>query len=162
VDVGEIEDSGEREVEWPGDQPVPESLERGAPHYLTLGGLLGGSGTLVLLATIAEPDPRGYGTHEQLGLSPCRLKQWTDVPCPGCGVTTATTLALQGRPVDSFLVQPFGLLTAIGLPLLTLWAVLGHLRGADVYRTIETRKGRWVKVLLALLGMAWIYKIVAG
>lgn len=147
-------------TDWPGDKPTP--LVRGTPHYLTLFGLLGATGSMALLALVAEPDDRGFGTHEQLGLPPCRLKQWTDIPCPGCGVTTSVTLAVQGRPLDSFQTQPFGLLTAFGLPLLTVWALRQHWRGEDVYRRIESRYGKWVKLVAALMGVAWVYKLIAG
>lgn len=146
--------------EWPGDEFVPR--KRGGSHYLVLSGVLGATASVVVLAFATEPDPRGYGTHEQLGLAPCRMMEWTGVPCPGCGVTTSVTLAAQGSPVDAFWVQPFGVLTVIALPLLTIWAVVGHLRGEDLYRNIEERRAPWVRVGLALLGLAWIYKIVVS
>jgi len=160
VDTSDPNTSTPSEVDWPGDERTAH--KRGVPHYLVLSGFLGATATMGLLAVVAKPDARGYGTHEQLGLSPCRLKQWTDIPCPGCGVTTSVTLAVQGRPLESFLVQPFGLITAISLPLLSIWAVLGHFRGVDVYRTIETRKGRWVKIAAGLMAVAWAYKLIAG
>jgi len=145
---------------WPGDEAAPQA--RGGSHYLVLYGVLGATASIGILALVAVPDPRGFGTHEQLGLAPCRMKQWTGVPCPGCGVTTSVTLAAQGHPLQSFLVQPFGLFTAIALPLFSIWAIRGHLRGIDLYRTIEERRGPWVKSVLALMAVAWIYKIIAG
>lgn len=114
---------------------------------------------MVLLAVVAQPDERGYGTHEQLGLAPCRMMQWTGVPCPGCGVTTSVTLAAQGHPLESLAVQPFGLLTAISLPLLALWALAVHLRGGDLYGRLSARGGRAAKAALALMGLAWVYKL---
>lgn len=145
---------------WPGDETTLRT--RGGSHFLVLLGSLGATGTIGVLALVAEPDSRGFGTHEQLGLPPCRMMEWTGVPCPGCGVTTSVTLAAQGEPVQAFLVQPFGVLTVIALPLLSIWAVLGHLRGADLYSTIEQRKGVWIKATLLLMGLAWIYKIVVS
>lgn len=117
---------------------------------------------MVLLAYLVEPDERGYGTHEQLGLAPCLLKEWTNIPCPGCGVTTSVTLAVQGHPVQAFLTQPFGLVTVLALPLLTIWAVMRHVQGVDIYRRIELRKGRWVRAGLGLMAVCWVYKLIAG
>ena len=122
-------------------------------------GVLGATASLPLLALLTEPDPRGFGTHEQLGLAPCRMMQWTDIPCPGCGVTTSVVLTTQGQPVEAFLSQPFGVLCVLALPLLSVWALVGHFRGQDLYRNIEERRGPWVRVTWLLLLAAWIYKI---
>jgi hypothetical protein len=43
-----------------------------------------------------DPDPRGYGTHEQLGLTPCFFQNWTGHLCPACGTTTAWAHAVRG------------------------------------------------------------------
>ena len=51
---------------------------------------------LVITARKLEPDPRGYGTHEQLGLTPCFFHQSTGHICPACGTTTAWAHALRG------------------------------------------------------------------
>jgi Protein of unknown function (DUF2752) len=142
---------------WPLEGAVV--AKRGTPHWLILLGFWGATATMVLLALVAKPDERGFGTHEQLGLPPCRMMAWTDVPCPGCGVTTSVTLASQGQFVESFLVQPFGLLTAIALPLLALWALFVHRRGADLYEVIARHRAGWVKVTLGLMGAAWVYKL---
>jgi hypothetical protein len=148
---------GAEEAEWPLEQP--EARRRGLPHTLILLGFWGATATMLLLALIAQPDPRGFGTHEQLGLSPCRMMQWTGVPCPGCGVTTSLTLAVQGHPLESLAVQPFGLLTAIALPLLALWALAVHLRGGDLYERLSARRGLALKSALVLMGLAWVYKL---
>ena len=149
---------GGDEAEWP-LEPA-EARDRGLPHYLILLGFWGATATMLLLALIAQPDPRGFGTHEQLGLSPCRMIQWTGVPCPGCGVTTSLTLAAQGRPLESLAVQPFGFLTAIALPLLALWALVVHRRGGDLYERVAARRGLAPKSALVLMGLAWAYKLV--
>lgn len=52
---------------------------------------------LVITARRLEPDPRGYGTHEQLGLTPCFFHQWTGHVCPACGTTTAWAHMLRGE-----------------------------------------------------------------
>ncbi len=147
------------EEPWP-VEPAPQPV-RGLPHRLILLGFWGGTLTLVLLRILAEPDPRGYGTHEQLGLTPCRLMEWTGFPCPGCGVTTSATLAVHGDLWQSIVIQPFGLLTVIALPLISIWALVVHLRGRDLYEEIARRRGRWIRWTLLLMGLAWGYKIVS-
>jgi len=115
---------------------------------------------IVLLAFLTEPDPRGFGTHEQLGLAPCGMFAVTGVPCPGCGVTTAVVLAARGRVVASALTQPLGLLLALGVPLLTLWALWMNARGVDCYRQLERHRSRWVRLGLLLALCAWGFKVV--
>src|SRR5262245_13048492 len=44
-----------------------------------------------------DPDPRGYGTHEQLGWSPCWFRRVVGRPCPACGMTTAWAHAVRGE-----------------------------------------------------------------
>ncbi len=146
-------------ADWP-LEPEPD-VPRATPHWLILFCFWGATLLMVVLALVAKPDGRGYGTHEQLGLSPCRMMDWTGVPCPGCGVTTSVTLAVQGHPLESFLVQPFGLLTAIALPLLAVWSLFVHLRGGDLYLALAKDRGRWLKLALVLMGAAWVYKLVS-
>jgi len=148
----------EPDLDWP--EGASETPARGGAHWLVLLGFIGGTLAMVLLAFVATPDARGHGTHEQLGLSPCRMMQWTGIPCPGCGVTTSVTLAAQGHPWQSFLVQPFGLLTALALPLLTLWSIVEHRRGVDLYRKIAEARKAWIWWTLTVCALAWTYKIV--
>lgn len=144
---------------WPVD--APQRSSRGSAHYVCL--------LIVILATLgviglglfAEADPRGYGTHEQLGLAPCRMLQFTGVPCPACGVTTSVTLAAKGEVVASFVTQPFGLLCALAAPLATLWALLLHFRGKDIYERFMNRRAPWVRVGFLLAFAAWVYRLFA-
>jgi hypothetical protein len=57
-----------------------------------------GFGILVLFVAASRltPDPRGFGTHEQLGLTPCSFYRWTGRLCPTCGATTAWAHLLNG------------------------------------------------------------------
>lgn len=60
-------------------------------------GLMLGIVLLLLVASRLTPDPRGFGTHEQLGLRPCSFYGLTGRPCPTCGATTAWALLLDGE-----------------------------------------------------------------
>ena len=142
---------------------MPETDQpRSGSHLLVLGLILGLLGVMVLLALVAEPDPRGFGTHEQLGLWPCRMKQWTGLPCPGCGVTTSVTHAVQGRPLESLRVQPLGLLVALALPPLALWGLLVHRRGGDLYALLTESSFPWIRLTLIVAAASWVYKLIAG
>ena len=53
--------------------------------------------TLLLLAVWLKPNPNGFGTHQQLGLPPCTIQYWFDIPCPSCGGTTAFAHFVRGQ-----------------------------------------------------------------
>ena len=115
---------------------------------------------VAVLGVWVDPDPRGFGTHEQLGLAPCRTLDVIGIPCPGCGVTTSVSLLWHGELWASFMNQPFGFLLGLLVPLAALGAVVRHLGGGDLYA--DSLKMRWGKALLALASvmvLAWIYKI---
>jgi hypothetical protein len=44
-----------------------------------------------------DPDPRGFDTHVQLGMTPCGWPLHYGMPCPTCGCTTAACLVVHGR-----------------------------------------------------------------
>ena len=76
---------------------VPDSLRfsLGSRLFVALLGL--GLLGLLVVASRLEPDPRGFGTHEQLGLTPCNFYRWTGRLCPTCGATTAWAHLLDGN-----------------------------------------------------------------
>ncbi|NOT30468.1 MAG: DUF2752 domain-containing protein [Planctomycetes bacterium] len=115
---------------------------------------------LLALGLFLEPDPRGWGTHEQLGFRPCWPMTHWNVPCPGCGVTTAVALAAHGSPLESLRAQPFGL--ALLLTSLTGagWAAFLHLRRQDLYVELHVLPWRRLATMLGtLLLLTWIYKL---
>ena len=69
-------------------------------------------GTLVL-AGLLRPDPRGRGTHQQLGLPPCSLLVVAGIPCPACGMTTSWALATKGQFREAFATHVSGTLLAL-------------------------------------------------
>jgi hypothetical protein len=71
-----------------------------------LAGLLG-------LARKLEPDPRGFGTHEQLGLRSCAFLTVTGRMCPTCGMTTSYAWLVRGRFDRSWKSNPAGCLLAL-------------------------------------------------
>src|SRR5690348_8367312 len=70
-----------------------------------------------------EPDPRGYGTHTQLGLGPCAFRELTGRPCPTCGMTTAFAWLSRAELGRSWGANPAGCVIALLVPPVATWLV---------------------------------------
>jgi hypothetical protein len=113
----------------------------------------------LILAAGLSPDPRGAGTHTQLGLPVCGWTTAFDAPCPTCGMTTAFALAVHLRPLEAFRAQPMGFLIAVGAAA-GFWIALyvaatGSLLGRTCGRLL-TPRALWIAA--ALTAAAWAYK----
>ncbi|MEW6073543.1 MAG: DUF2752 domain-containing protein [Planctomycetota bacterium] len=140
-----------------GDAPA---RRRSLEHWIAVGIAGGTAAGLAAMALLLAPDPRGYGTHQQLGLLPCLPMELWHLPCPGCGVTTSICLALRGDPWGSVVNQPFGFLVALFLVGFVAWAAVAHLRGRDLGADVRRlRPERALKGLAVLGALAWAYKI---
>jgi hypothetical protein len=120
--------------------------------------VLAAAGSAWLLARLT-PDPRGFDTHTQLGMAPCRWPGAYGVPCPTCGATTAACLLVHGRPLQAVAAQPFGAaLAAAGLVAgaVALWCLLRRRSFLDV-----AAQAPWPRLFVVgsvlLLG-SWLYK----
>ncbi|MBI5515371.1 MAG: DUF2752 domain-containing protein [Deltaproteobacteria bacterium] len=92
---------------------------------------------VVVLSAWLQPDPRGFGTHQQLGLPPCNFQELTHVPCPGCGLTTSFARMAHGHALDALrahLMGPPLFLMTLVVALLAPWAVR---RAFPVGRVLE-------------------------
>jgi len=133
---------------------------RSLEHWLVLLVSVAAPIGLVALSRVLVPDPRGWGTHEQLGFRPCLPLELWRVPCPGCGVTTAVTLALRGEPLESLRVQPMGLVVIATALWAAVWATSHHFRGHDLFVALHALPWKILGSLLGgLAGAAWLYKI---
>lgn len=129
-------------------------------HWMLLGGALASALAVVAIGAWITPDPRGYGTHEQLGLAPCHFLAWTGIPCPGCGVTTSVALAMHGRFAASFANQPFGLAVALAVPAAAVVALVQHARGRDLGALLASLRPLWILLAVGVAcaaGWAWKY-----
>src|SRR5438128_10589032 len=93
--------------------------------------VLGALGLAAVLgvARWLSPDPRGYGTHTQLGLYPCTFAMVTGRLCPTCGMTTSFAWFARGRFDRSWRANPAGSLLAPTCVLLIPWLLAGAARG---------------------------------
>ena len=110
-----------------------------------------------------EPDPRGFGTHTQLGLSPCMFAQVTGVLCPSCGMTTSFAWFVRGRLERSWRANPAGSLLAPACALLIPWLVAGAARGRPVgCRSLELPLIGLVVATVALSLLSWTIRLLIG
>lgn len=120
--------------------------------------------TTLAVAAWLRPDPRGMGTHQQLGAGPCGMLVVTGYPCPTCGMTTAFSYLMHGAPLRSFLAQPAGFVLALLTAAATIYAAVVVIRGSfpGAWR-LQRVSPFWLYFsLLMLLLAGWIYKIIAG
>jgi hypothetical protein len=116
----------------------------------------------LLLSAFLHPDPRGVETHVQLGLPPCALYRFTGLPCPFCGMTTAFALIAHGDVRRAIYVQPVGCLVYLLCVCGSAWFLLCAVQGRP---WTDPRQRQWwrtaEKVALVVIGIGWIYKILA-
>jgi len=108
-----------------------------------------------------EPDPRGYGTHEQLGFPPCSLAEAFHFPCPTCGLTTSFAHMGDLEPVEGFLVQPLGFLGFVFVVVVVLAAVVSVPLGISwlpLLRRVNWPVTVWVAVGVGVA--SWVFEII--
>lgn len=108
-----------------------------------------------------EPDPRGLGTHEQLGLPPCLFLRVTGKPCMSCGMTTAFAWVTRGR-LDHAVQTHLGgaalaVLSLALVPWMALCAALGRSVGV---RSVDTPLVGSVTAVVALSLAAWSIRLL--
>jgi Protein of unknown function (DUF2752) len=109
-----------------------------------------------------RPDPRGYGTHEQLKMGRCGMLVTTGLPCPTCGMTTAFAHTVRGQWITAVRAQPAGFLLCLATAATALAAGRAALTGAWPVRALLwlTPYRLFGGLLLLLLG-GWAYKALA-
>lgn len=106
---------------------------------------------LVLLATAGwlRPSPRGYGTHQGLGLPPCTIVQLWGRRCPACGMTTSWAWLMRGRVDRAFEANVGGAMLGLATMVATPWFGWSALRGKWWFRPPSD-------VWLAVGGCVWL------
>jgi len=121
-----------------------------------LAGLLG-------MARKLEPDPRGFGTHEQLGLRSCTFLTVTGRPCPTCGMTTAFAWLVRGRIDRSWKSNPAGCLLALLTLPIAAWLAAMSAANQPIGFSSLSRPLAYLLVAAVVLSLAswWIRLIVS-
>lgn len=81
------------------------------------------------LARSLRPDPRGFGTHQQIGLPECSVRLLFSRPCPGCGMTTSFSHFVRGEFVEAGRANVAGLLLATLCVVMIPWSLFSAVRG---------------------------------
>lgn len=135
---------------------------RSAAHWIVLSVCLASPLALVAARVLLNPEPQGFGTHEQLGLPPCQSMDWFGVPCPGCGVTTSVAWFAHAQVFRSLQTQPFGFLIGAVALFAAPLAVLGAVRGVDLGEQTRRLNHRRTWFALGVFAFAsWVYKGLA-
>jgi sugar phosphate permease len=103
---------------------------------------------LMATARSLAPDPRGFGTHEQLGLARCWFTATTGWPCPTCGMTTAWAHGTRGDVTAACSANLGGALLLPIAGLAAVWAL--------VSAAVGNMLGSWTPRLFLWMGTAWL------
>ncbi len=140
---------------------LSERLGRMPRVFLAAGAL-----TLVVVFLVArrlEPDPRGFGTHTQLGLPPCAFQGSTGRPCPTCGMTTSFAWFVRGDLVRSWRANPAGSLLAPTCLVLVPWFLAASVRGRpSPFRSWEIPLVGLAVAVVALTVLSWTVRMTLG
>ncbi len=115
-----------------------------------------------VLAMRLDPDGRGYGTHQQLGLPPCTFQFLWQIPCPSCGGTTAFSFFVRGQWSSAASANIGAFFLAIVSALSIPWCAVSVWQG----RSWKLRDPFWISLLLmitfvGLTVIQWIVRLVA-
>ena len=145
-----------RQLGWAGDAP-------GAAGALLALALVGARA--FASATTERVYVLGYETHWT-----CFFRQLFALPCPGCGLTRGSLLALDGRLTEAFALNPAAPLFVLGAALLAAallaLAVMRRARAPRAATQFGQRLRTGVRLYGALLGAVllvnWLAELLRG
>lgn len=140
------------------DRDSASIVERILWGCLALGGL-----AVLGAATSIEPDPRGYGTHMQLGLPPCGFLTFTGFPCPGCGLTTAFAHGVRGQWWLALAANPLGLVLFLIVCAAVPIGILAAVRSWSFALVIERLSlNRWALAVAGCGVVVWVIRFASA
>ena len=134
-----------------------------SPRSRFLAALVGaGLLALLVLAFQLRPDPRGWGTHEQLGLPRCTFLAWVGKRCPACGMTTAWANFVQGRPIAALQAHVAGTLLAVVALVASGTALTVSVSGKKLaWQPGETAVAGLAIAVAGLILVEWTFRLLA-
>lgn len=136
-----------------------ETRERRRAAALATTGL-----TTFLVAQVLTPyEPDGtlklLGTHQQLGLPPCGFLTIFQIPCPGCGMTTAFALVVRGDLAAGWQANSAGVVIAFVLAIsMVLFSAIAFRGGRFVLRIDDIIKYA-VAVAAIAAASRWLFVV---
>lgn len=106
--------------------------------------------------------------EQKNNISACFIKTTTNIPCPSCGSTRAVSEIVKGNIFEAVLINPFGLIIALGLIIIPIWIVFDLLFKKDsfyrFYQNTEKfiRKKPIASILIILVLLNWYWNIKKG
>jgi len=107
---------------------------------------------MLVVAAVLRPDPRGYGTHEQMGLPPCSFDEVFQVRCPSCGMTTAWSHTVRGQLIAALKANAAGAVLALSAILALPWFAWAGVAG--VWPRLTPPAWTSIVLLVVVLGLA--------
>ena len=145
---------------------MTDNLERSGFPLGRTGKMLLGFWSLFLLLGFAvalslEPDPRGFRTHQRLGLPPCSFRTLFNVPCPSCGMTTSFSNFMRGRIIEAARANLAGLLLAVACAVQIPWCWLSMYSGR-LWWVSRPDVGLICLLLLlcAVIALQWVTRLI--
>ena len=115
----------------------------------------------MLFRSTLEPDPRGFGTHTQLGLRPCAFLTATGRLCPSCGMTTSYAWLARGQIDRSWKANPAGCLYALLSVPLIFWMVSSAIAKRPVGFQSLMKPLAGLLFAAVLMGLAsWLIRLI--
>jgi hypothetical protein len=137
---------------------VRPPLHRPARSLLVIWGLLLLGG--FALARTLDPDPRGFGTHQRLGLPPCTFRQLSNLPCPGCGMTTSFAHFTRGNLIQSVRSNVGGAMLAAFCAALVPWCLVSAFCGRPA---VVASPAKTLSIVLSVIAVVtltqWLFRV---
>ena len=117
---------------------------------------------IIVVGIYLEPDARGYGTHQSIGLPACPVPQLTGCPCPTCGFTTSLAQMTRGHFVAAFRSHVLGALVFLGAVSFLFWIFTASLFRTSPFAAYRLLKSKWFWcVVIFLFYLSWFVNIGA-
>lgn len=114
------------------------------------------------LAAWIQPDPRGFGSHQQLHLPPCTFQSQFHLPCPACGMTTSFAHFVRGHWLQALRSSTTAFVLAIECLLALMWCLISVWRQQSWLLVRLDLAVAWSVFCLYLVGLTeWVVRILS-